>query len=152
MAEKFPRRNVINGENTTLVYQHAAGATEYLEKHKLKEFFENLTAALVYERPEDIKAFACEFIERLQKAKMEPNVAQPPCLIDNSNLESIFGMLDITKKGYIHLVQYTKAMENLGLKRFNSKPQGVSLNKISKDTFMREAKIALRNNCSTFTY
>ena len=136
------------GEIMNTISTHEAEATEYLDKHKILKFFENLTAALVYERPEDLKAFAREFIEKLQKANSDPDVAEPPCLVNNSNLESIFGMLDITNKGYIPLVQYTKAMENLGVVEFNTKPAGGSFNRINKDTFVMEAKTALRNTCT----
>ena len=33
-----------------------------------------------------------------------------PCLFDNTNIESVFGMLDPTKKGFISLEQYTQGM------------------------------------------
>lgn len=137
-------------KNPNPVHQHETEAAEYLEEHKILKFFENLTAALVYERPEDPKAFAREFIEKLQKAKTDPDVAEPPCLVDDSNLESIFEMLDIAKKGYITLVQYTKAMENLGVVDFNTKPAGGGFNRINKDTFLKNANAALRNTCTTF--
>ena len=129
---------------------HETEATKYLEEHKLITFFDNLTAALVYERPEDPKAFAKDFIEKLQKAKHEPDEAEPPSLVDDSNLESVFGMLDISKKGYISLQQYIKAMENLGMVQFNAKPAGGTLSRINKETFMREAKTALRHTSATF--
>lgn len=138
-------------KNPNPLHQHQDKAAEYLEKHKILKFFENLTAALVYERPEDPKEFARSFIEKLQKAKTDPDVAEPPCLVDDSNLESIFGMLDIAKKGYISHVQYTKAMENLGMVEFNKKPAGSTFNRINKDSFMKEAKAALRKTSTTFT-
>lgn len=138
----------LEGEDTNS--RHQAEAAEYLEKHKILKFFESLTAALVYERPDDLKAFARQFIENLQKAKTDPDVVEPPRLIDDSNLESIFGMLDITKKGCISLVQYTKAMENLGVIKFNTKPAGGAFDRINKNTFMMEAKTALRNACTIY--
>ncbi len=140
-------------ENSDLnaVNLHEADAMKYLESHKMIKFFENLTAALVFERPDDPKAYAREFIKKLQNAKNEPDEAEPPSLVDDSNLESVFGMLDISKKGYISLQQYIKAMENLGMVEYNSKPAGGVVNRINKDTFMREVKTALRKSSATFS-
>ena len=140
-SEKYPH-------NPDGIYEVAA--KEYLSKHKINEFFENLTAALVFEKPEDPKAFAKDFIKKLQEAQKDPEMAKPPSLIDTSNLESIFGMLDITKTGYISLPQYRQAMMSLGLKKFNGSPSGADFNKISLPTFIREAKSALGNATATF--
>ena len=130
--------------------KHETEASKYLRTHKMMTFFENLTAALVYERPEDPKLYARTFIEKLQRAKNEPDEAEPPTLVDDSNLESVFGMLDVSKKGYITLQQYVKAMESLGMVQFNAKPAGGTVNRINKETFMREAKTALRHTSATF--
>ena len=140
--EKYPH-------NPDGVYEMAA--KDYLTKHKILEFFENLTAALVFEKPEDPKAFAIEFIEKLQKSQKDPEHSKPPSLVDTSNLESIFGMLDITKTGYISLPQYRKAMISIGLKKFNPSPSGGDFNKISLPTFMRESKAAIGNASATYS-
>lgn len=129
---------------------HKTAASEYLTKHKIVEFFENLTSALVYEKPDDPKAFAREFIEKLQLAKKEQDVTQLPTFMDDSNLESIFGMLDITKTGYISKEQYCNAMKSMGLTEFNESPSGSDFNKISLKTFLREGKQAIRKMSSTF--
>jgi len=131
--------------------KHETEASKYLKEHKIMTFFENLTAALVYERPEDPKLFTRTFIEKLQKAKNEPDEAEPPTLVDDSNLESVFRMLDVSKKGYVTLQQYVKAMESLGMVQFNAKPAGGTVNRINKETFMREAKTALRYTSATFS-
>lgn len=69
-------------ENSDLnaVNLHEADAMKYLESHKMIKFFENLTAALVFERPDDPKAYAREFIKKLLNAKNEPDEAEPPYL------------------------------------------------------------------------
>ncbi len=131
------------------VYEMAA--KEYLTKHKILEFFENLTAALVYEKPEDPKTFAMEFIQKLQESQNDPEVSKPPSLVNTSNLESIVGMLDITKTGYISLPQYRQAMISLGLKKFNPSPSGGDFNKISLPTFMRESKAAIGHASATYS-
>ena len=129
---------------------HTSAASDYLHKHKIMEFFENLTCALVYEKPDDPKAFARKFIEKLQKARSQQDINKLPFFMDDSNIESIFGMLDITHTGFISHEQYLKAMKSLGMKDFNKNPSGADFNKISLQTFMRETKIALRNASSTF--
>ena len=129
---------------------HEEDSTKYLKEHKIIELFENLTAALVYERPEDPKMFVKNHIEQLQKAKSDPDLAEPPCFIDESNLRSIFHMLDITKKGYISCDQYLKAMANMRVSKFNPDPAGAEFNRISLETFVHESKAALRNASATF--
>ena len=65
-------------------------------------------------------------------------------------LRSVFSMLDITKKGYISLEQYTAAMSSLRVAKYNVKPAGWEFNKISQETFARETRTALRNNTATY--
>ena len=137
-------------ENVDSADLHSQQAAKYIKEHKIMELFENLTSALVYEQPEDPKQFMKNFIEQLQKAKSDPDEFDPPSFFDESNLQSVFSMLDITKKGYISHEKYVQAMSNLGVKKFSQNPAGSELNKISQETFIREVKIALRNASATF--
>jgi hypothetical protein len=129
---------------------HEMAASEYLSKHRILELFENLTSALVYEKPEDPRAFAKLFIEHIQLSQNNPEDAEPPMLVNETNIESIFSMLDITKTGYITRQQYLHAMTSMGLKQFNKSPSGGDFNKISLKTFSREANMAIKNGSSTF--
>lgn len=129
---------------------HEMAASEYLTKHRILEFFENLTSALVYEKPDDPRVFAKQFIEKIQTSQKDPDITELPIFIDETNLESIFSMLDITKTGYITRQQYLHAMTSMGLKKFNKSPSGGDFNKISLKTFLREGKAAIRNASSTF--
>ena len=129
---------------------HEMEASEYLSKHRIMDFFENLTSALVYEKPEDPRAFAKQFIEQLQKSQQDFESTELPMFMDNTNLESIFAMLDITRTGYITRHQYLHAMTSMGLKEFNKSPSGADFNKISLKTFLREGKAAIINASSTF--
>ena len=53
-------------------------------------------------------------LERLQKSKtLKQN---HPCLFDDSNIQSVFGMLDPTNRGYITMRQYTE-----GIRLFNAR-------------------------------
>lgn len=130
---------------------HEEGAAKYLKDHKIIELFQNLTAALVYERPDDPKSFMKSHIEQLLKAKSDPDEADPPCFMDESNLKSVFLMLDVTKRGYITKEQYLQAMGNLGVTKFNDNPAGADFNKVTLETFLRETKASLRDASATYS-
>ena len=124
-------------------------ATSYLRQHKIPELLQNLTAALVFHRPEDPKAFMREHIRRLQKAKSD-HTQSLPLFIDDSNVRSVFGMLDLTGRGHVTLHQYEEAMKSFGVPDFNREPSGAELNRIHRDTFVREANFALKRAAATF--
>ena len=53
---------------------------------------------------EDPKAYMKQFLEKLRDARtMQRNY---PCIFDDSNVRSLFGMLDVTGKGFITYEQY----------------------------------------------
>lgn len=56
----------------------------------------------------DPKAFMIERLERLQKSKTSKR--DYPCLFDESNVQSVYGMLDPTNRGYVTLKQYSEGM------------------------------------------
>ena len=130
---------------------HEEVASKYLKDHKVIELFENLMARLVYERPEDPKEYMKKHIQQLLKAKTDPDEAESPCLLDESNLKSMYYMLDITKKGYISKEQYLQAMGAIGARKFNENPAGADLNKITLETFLRETKASLRDASATYS-
>ena len=83
-----------------------------------------------------------------------PDEAEPPCLLDESTLKSMYNTLDNTEKGYISKEQYLQAMGTLGVRKFNENPAGADLNKITLKTFLRETKLAaalLRDSSSSAT-
>lgn len=129
---------------------HSEEAAKYLKEHKIMELLENMTSMLVYERPDNPKEFFSDYIEQLQKAKSNPDENSPPSFFAESNLKSVFGMLDITRKGYVSHEKYLQAMSNLGLREFNAAPAGTSFDKISQDTFVREVQVALTKATATF--
>lgn len=79
-------------------------AQEYLEKHKIDELFANITAQLVFNQTDNPKETIIDFLERLKKAKLAN--LNPPSLMEDNNLQSIFGMLDPSGKGAITYKQY----------------------------------------------
>ena len=124
-------------------------AANYLRNHKIPQLLENLTAALVYHRPDDPRQFTREHIEKLLKAKADPSQS-PPSLVDESNVVSVFRMLDLAGKGSVTRQQYMEAMSSLGVSNFSPDPPGAAIDKISKDTFVTEASSALRDAATTY--
>lgn len=62
-----------------------------------------------------------------------------PCLFDETNIESLFKMMDPSEQGFISLQQYRQGLITLGITQINMNVPGRDDNKISMDTFMREA-------------
>ena len=124
-------------------------AAKYLRQHKIPKLLENLTAALVFQRPEDPRAFIRDYLEQLQKAKTDPTQS-PPMFIDDSNVRSVFRMMDLAGNGSVTREQYLEAMRSLGVSSFSRNPPGAEINKISRDTFVREANAALKDAATTY--
>lgn len=123
-------------------------AERYMREHRVRDLFENLTAALVYERPEDPKLFIKEHLEKLKEAR--DRGGPPPSLLDESNILSLFGMMDLTERGFIKLEQYHAGMQSMGVKEYNQTPFGSEIDKISLETFTREAKESLKKAMGTY--
>ena len=125
-------------------------AADYLRRHRIPQLLENLTASLVYHRPEDPRQFMRDHVQQLLKAKTEPSAHQPPALLDESNAKSVFGMLDLAGKGSVTRQQYLEAMASLGVSDFSRDPPGASIDKITRETFVMEATSALGEAAATY--
>ncbi|XP_060083414.1 EF-hand calcium-binding domain-containing protein 10-like [Ylistrum balloti] len=123
-------------------------ARQYLESHRVLELFNNLTSQLIYNRPEEPKNFMIDVLEKLQKAKMTK--MDFPCLFDDTNIQSVFGMLDPTNRGCITAQQYSAALTTLGVKNFDESPEGSSDDRITFETFLKEARKGLSEASATF--
>ncbi|CAH1782522.1 unnamed protein product [Owenia fusiformis] len=121
---------------------------EYLEKHRILELFNNLTSQLIYSRPENPKEFTIDLLEKLKKSRMTH--LDFPSIFDESNVRSVFGMLDPTGRGYITLSQYKEALTTLGVENFDMNPAGGEYDKITMETFVREAKSGIAKASATF--
>ncbi|XP_039105718.1 EF-hand calcium-binding domain-containing protein 10 [Hyaena hyaena] len=88
-------------------------AKNYLEKHRIMELLNYLTSSLLFFRPEKPREYLISILERLRIAKIT-GVAFP-FFMDNSNIVSMFEMLDTSNKGSISFVQYKEALKTLGL-------------------------------------
>ncbi len=112
-------------------------AQEYLEKHKINELLANITSHLVYNQTDMPKEAIIDYLERLKKAKLAN--LNPPSLIEDNNLQSMFGMLDPSGKGSITYKQYFEALKTLGIQQFELNPEGKKDDRIKMDIFMKEA-------------
>lgn len=131
-------------------YYFFTDALAYLTEHKIPQLFEHFTARIVYHRPSDPKAFIKDHLRCLKESRDKSEDTQPS-LFNDSNLISIFSMLDIRNSGYITKSQYNEAMLSLGITNYNISPVGGEMNKISRDTFLHEAKIGLKLENQTFS-
>ncbi|KAI7811883.1 putative EF-hand calcium-binding domain-containing protein 10, partial [Triplophysa rosa] len=123
-------------------------AAEYLEKHKIIDLMDNLTSMLFFYRPERPREFLIDQLEKLKESKVSQEYS--PCLFNESNLDALFGILDPSHQGYITHAQYKEALKTLGVKNFNEFPDGAGEDRISQETFRREAKDGLLRSAATF--
>ncbi|XP_026876530.1 uncharacterized protein si:dkey-42p14.3 isoform X2 [Electrophorus electricus] len=115
-------------------------AVKYLEEHKIGEMMDNLI-----KRPRE---FLIAQLEQLRASKL--SAADSPCLFDDSNLDAVFGILDPANQGHISYAQYKEALMTLGIKNFNEHHEDLGNNRISNETFKREAKEGLLKSAATF--
>ncbi|XP_008109768.1 EF-hand calcium-binding domain-containing protein 10 [Anolis carolinensis] len=86
---------------------------EYLAQYKIPELLHTLTALLLFYRPDRPREFLIRTLEKIKLAKLTNS--EYPCLMEESNLDTMFGMLDVEGRGTINLAQYKGALEALGL-------------------------------------
>ncbi|CAF2973461.1 unnamed protein product [Rotaria sp. Silwood2] len=123
-------------------------ATDYLKIHHIPELFHNLSASLVYNKPDDPKAFMIDYLEQLKKARATGLAF--PALVQDTDLTSVFRMLDPVGLGYIAYSQYASTMEALGITKYNTAPTGKEKDRISSETFCQEAKKRLNELNATY--
>nr|XP_034983608.1 EF-hand calcium-binding domain-containing protein 10 [Zootoca vivipara] len=85
----------------------------YLAQHKIPELLHNLSALLLYHRPDRPREFLIKTLEKIKYAKMTST--EFPYLMDDTNVDAMFEMLDVAGQGYITIPQYKGALESLGL-------------------------------------
>uniref|UniRef100_A0A672IZR1 Si:dkey-42p14.3 n=1 Tax=Salarias fasciatus TaxID=181472 RepID=A0A672IZR1_SALFA len=84
--------------------QREKDAADYLQKHKIIELMESLTSMLFFHRPENPREFLIQQLEQLKRAQQ--GGCEAPNLFDDSNLDAVFGILDIADEKYITFAQY----------------------------------------------
>ncbi|XP_062990238.1 EF-hand calcium-binding domain-containing protein 10 [Elgaria multicarinata webbii] len=90
-----------------------AEGREYLAQHKIPDLLYHLSALLLYYRPDRPREFLIKTLEKVKLAKLTS--MEYPNLMDETNLDAMFNMLDILGEGYINISQYKGALESLGL-------------------------------------
>eukprot|EP01062_Namystynia_karyoxenos_P011621 TRINITY_DN14176_c0_g1_i1.p1 TRINITY_DN14176_c0_g1~~TRINITY_DN14176_c0_g1_i1.p1 ORF type:complete len:187 (+),score=62.12 TRINITY_DN14176_c0_g1_i1:83-562(+) len=84
--------------------------TEYLRKHKVNELLQHLVSLLVYLRPEDPRSFLSEELRKLARAEMTD-------LVVDSDLDTMFDMVDITRQGFVTGTQLKHCGANLQIEK-----------------------------------
>lgn len=111
-------------------------AAEYIKKHEIVDLMDNLTSMLFFYRPDRPRTFLIDQLEKLKISK--EHQGNTPCLLNVSNLDALFGILDPSNEGCITYGQYKEVLKTIGIKNFSAFPDGASENKISQETFIRE--------------
>ncbi|WIA39629.1 hypothetical protein OEZ86_005708 [Tetradesmus obliquus] len=83
-----------------------AKTQEYLEQHKLAELMEGLLAELVYIKPANPKQYIVMQLEKVKVAGTRP-------LLNKQDLETMFGMFDVTNRGAVTEQQARNALKTV---------------------------------------
>mmetsp|Transcript_6381 Transcript_6381/g.15842 ORF Transcript_6381/g.15842 Transcript_6381/m.15842 type:complete len:129 (-) Transcript_6381:529-915(-) len=81
-------------------------AEQYLEKHKLCQLLETLTAQLLVNKPDNPRDFIVKYLEGVK-------LSGTHSLLTDVDLKTMFGMLDITKRGQITCDQANNVMRTI---------------------------------------
>ncbi|KAJ3338720.1 PRP40 pre-mRNA processing factor 40 [Gonapodya sp. JEL0774] len=118
----------------------AQQAQKYLEEHKISELFQQLTAALLFYKPDDPKDFILKQLETLRTSR-KSNLP----FFTRDDLHAIFRTFDATDRGYITLAQFREAMRIIGTGAVaNPNPKGGTENRIEVAVFIEEALMVVR--------
>ena len=153
--------------------EHAA--VEYIRNHKIQELLTNMNAQLVYNRPEDPRAFLINHISQLQalKAKNESKgegtkdsitttttaaaaaasasaSVEAPTLLTDANYEALFRIFDPAGRGWLTVEQYATALKTAGVIDINMEPKGFVEDRITRDTFVSECRQGVIAATATF--
>lgn len=115
---------------------------QWMEQHQVREILEVLTAQLMYHKPEDPTAF---LIEQLQTMRAQGAKS----LLEDSDLETMFGMFDITRTGQLTKQQAYRALRTIlgpqhPLVESRSADRDDAVGKLTRDEFVKSISEALR--------
>jgi hypothetical protein len=85
-----------------------------------------ITSELLFHKPEHPRGFICKFLEQVK-------VTGTPPLLTKQDLETMFGMFDITKKGVI-----TAQQANAALKSILGPAADLSRVDVPRDAFLKK--------------
>ncbi|NWH63584.1 EFC10 protein, partial [Geococcyx californianus] len=86
---------------------------DYLRQHRIPELLQRLSALLLHHRPENPRGFLIEALERVKAGRRAEG--EYPYLMDEANLDAMFGLLDVVGQGHITAAQFRGALKTLGL-------------------------------------
>uniref|UniRef100_A0A7S0YGA8 EF-hand domain-containing protein n=1 Tax=Polytomella parva TaxID=51329 RepID=A0A7S0YGA8_9CHLO len=112
-------------------------AKKYLEKHKIPQLLEAMSAQLLYHKPEDHRKYLIDYLEGVK-------IHGTPSLLLPDDFAAMFEMFDITKRGLISLEQANKALKiilgkDADLRNVNPDIQSM----LTKDAFVRNMNISV---------
>jgi Ca2+-binding EF-hand superfamily protein len=92
-----------------LKYDHNQKAVkDYLHQNNIPELMQHLLSLMTYHQPADPKAFMIEELTKIQTHKYAD-------LVEDSDLTTMFEMIDVNKTEFISCGQIKNAMRNLGI-------------------------------------
>lgn len=114
------------------------GAEDYLERHKLPQLMEALTATLLFHQPGDPRDHMCKYLENVRK------IGTPP-LLTESDLATMFHMFDVTNRGTVTAEQANNALRSILGPSGDLKDVGVDPDSnLTKDMFVKSMGDAIK--------
>ncbi|XP_056371689.1 EF-hand calcium-binding domain-containing protein 10 [Oenanthe melanoleuca] len=118
---------------------------EYLRRHRLPELLHRLGALLLFHRPERPREFLIQVLEKVKAGRRAEG--RYPFLMDEANVDAMFGLLDVLGQGYIRLEQYREALKTLGL---STEDLELEDNMITLDVFKKGMKKKMLESWSVY--
>jgi len=84
---------------------------KYLSKHNIIPIFEELCAALVYEKPENPREFLIQALEKLQAPGGSLSSLS---VFKDEDIETYFNMVDVSRRGVLDATQARNALARMG--------------------------------------
>mmetsp|Transcript_48872 Transcript_48872/g.116174 ORF Transcript_48872/g.116174 Transcript_48872/m.116174 type:complete len:140 (+) Transcript_48872:112-531(+) len=115
-------------------------ADEYLKKHHVLELMNDLCAAVCFHKPQDVRGFL------LQELQMREQEGAEAGLFEDSEIDAVFGLVDLMQTGIISDTQCRTALLSLA----NSQKQKEDIealtlpDEIDQTTFRDKAREVLR--------
>lgn len=134
--------------------RHMEACVDFVRETRTIELLEELTAMLLYHQPDDPKAFLIQQLEALRQAKPADRgaarLAEPAGLFSLADLDALFDVFDIEKKGVLSLAQYRQALADMGVTVFDREPALAPSGVMDKGTFLHLASRALADQAAQY--
>ncbi|CAD8086325.1 unnamed protein product [Paramecium sonneborni] len=101
----------------------------YIRQHRIIELFEDLTTAISYEQPADIKKFLIEQLQLKQKFGFKTG------LFKREEIDNIFTLFDLKQDGWISRKQAIDAFKVMAASQYQLKDESIFPEKVTKKQF-----------------